>query len=114
MKLKFTMAQLQQHLTGMKEHENTSYYEFIRNNSMSVGLYKLLAGEEDRQQPHTEDEIYVIVEGKASFLNGDTITQVAKGDVLFVEANQVHRFMEITEDLTTLVIFAPAEYANRK
>lgn len=111
--MKFTMPQLQRQLQEMKAKESSSYYEFLRNHTMSAGLYQLLAGEEDRQQPHTEDEIYVIVEGSASFLNGETVTQVAKGDVLFVAAHVVHRFFDITEDLTTLVIFAPAEYANR-
>jgi mannose-6-phosphate isomerase-like protein (cupin superfamily) len=54
----------------------------------------------------------LIIEGKASFLNGDTTVDINKGDILFVEANKEHRFYNVTEDLTTLVIFAPAEYTN--
>jgi quercetin dioxygenase-like cupin family protein len=34
---------------------------------------------------------------------------VRTGSVVFVEANASHRFHSITEDLTTLVFFAPAE-----
>ncbi|MGM0885244.1 MAG: cupin domain-containing protein [Bacillota bacterium] len=68
---------------------------------MSVGLYKLSKGEKDKQKPHTEDEIYLIIEGKASFQNGETIAEISKGDILFVEANKEHRFYDVTEDLTT-------------
>lgn len=53
------------------------------------------------------------VEGGASFQNGDTIAQISKGDVLFVEAHKEHKFFDITEDLSTLVFFSPAEHANK-
>jgi mannose-6-phosphate isomerase-like protein (cupin superfamily) len=62
-------------------------------------------------QPHTEDEIYLIIEGKASFQNGNITININKGDILFVGANKEHRFYDVIEDLTTLVIFAPAEYS---
>jgi mannose-6-phosphate isomerase-like protein (cupin superfamily) len=110
--LNFKLIEIQNHLNQLKDLENTSYYEFLKISSMSVGLYKLNKGEADKQKPHTEDEIYLIIEGKASFQNGDTTVDIHKGDILFVEANKEHRFYDVTEDLTTLVIFAPAEYTN--
>jgi quercetin dioxygenase-like cupin family protein len=36
---------------------------------------------------------------------------VAPGSLVFVAANVEHRFHTITEDLSILVFFAPAEYA---
>jgi hypothetical protein len=36
---------------------SSPYREFIRRESLSVGLYVLAAGAVDRQQPHGEDEI---------------------------------------------------------
>ncbi|NOU98614.1 cupin domain-containing protein [Paenibacillus planticolens] len=111
--MNFNLVELQNHLNELKNLENTSYYEFLKVPSMSVGLYKLSKGEKDNQKPHTEDEIYVIIEGKASFQNRDTFTEISKGDILFVEANKEHRFYDITEDLTTLVFFSPAEYSNK-
>jgi quercetin dioxygenase-like cupin family protein len=34
---------------------------------------------------------------------------VAAGSTLFVAAHEVHRFHDVTADLTVLVVFAPAE-----
>jgi mannose-6-phosphate isomerase-like protein (cupin superfamily) len=74
-----------------------------------MGLYRLKAGEEDRQQPHKEDEVYYIVSGRASFQAGEEQRKVGKGSLLFVEAKVGHRFFDIEEDLKVLVFFAPAE-----
>jgi mannose-6-phosphate isomerase-like protein (cupin superfamily) len=76
---------------------------------MSAGIYRLAAGEPDPQGPHQEDEIYVIVAGRATLRVGDEDRPVEPGSVLFVPAKAEHRFDRITEDLVTLVVFAPAE-----
>ena len=44
----------------------SQYLEFIRKPSLSVGLYMLSAGAIDQQEPHTEDEVYYVVSGRAS------------------------------------------------
>src|SRR5947209_18171846 len=45
----------------------------------------------DPQQPHTRDELYVVVSGVGEFVNGDERHGFAPGDVLFVPAGIVHR-----------------------
>lgn len=40
-----------------------SYLEFLRVPNLSMGLYRLKAGEEDSQQPHKQDEVYYVLEG---------------------------------------------------
>jgi mannose-6-phosphate isomerase-like protein (cupin superfamily) len=73
-------------------------------------MYALAAGSRDGQQPHTEDEIYYVVEGKACLqVNGEDLA-VEVGTVAFVGAGVEHRFHSIEEDLKVLVFFAPAEY----
>jgi mannose-6-phosphate isomerase-like protein (cupin superfamily) len=69
----------------------------------------LPAGGVDTQTPHTEDELYYIVEGKARMTVGAEEITVATGSYVFVEAGVEHRFHNITEDLSILVVFAPAE-----
>lgn len=86
------------------------YLEFLRVPALSAGLYILPAGGADPQLPHTEDEIYYIVSGRASILVGTENQEVAAGSLVFVAANVEHRFHTISEDLTVLVFFAPAEY----
>jgi mannose-6-phosphate isomerase-like protein (cupin superfamily) len=88
------------------------YLEFIREVSLSVGLYVLPAGSPDAQRPHTEDEVYHVVHGRARIRVGEEDRAVATGTVVFVGAGVEHRFHSIEEDLTVLVFFAPAEYAR--
>jgi len=95
------------------EHERAvserGYLEFLRVPSLSAGLYVLPAGTNDLQAPHSEDEIYVIQSGRATFRGGGEEVLVGPGSVLYVSANEEHRFHSITEELSVLVIFAPAE-----
>ena len=90
----------------------SQYLEFIRKPSLSVGLYMLSAGAIDQQEPHTEDEVYYVVSGRASIQVANESRPVEAGSVVFVQANIEHRFHTITEDLTILVFFAPAEYSQ--
>jgi mannose-6-phosphate isomerase-like protein (cupin superfamily) len=86
-----------------------SYLEFLRESSMSAGLYRIPAGEPDRQTPHAEDEVYVVTAGRASIEIGGDTYPVEEGDVVFVERGVEHRFVDIEADLETLVLFAPPE-----
>jgi mannose-6-phosphate isomerase-like protein (cupin superfamily) len=79
---------------------------------MSVGTYCIPVGGDDDQTPHSEDEIYVVTAGHARIVTGDGTAEVGPGDVIFVPAGEVHRFVDITADLALLVVFAPA-YRSR-
>ena len=89
------------------------YLEFLRAPALSLGVYTLPAGSTDPQQPHTEDEVYYVTHGIASIRVGDEDQAVVPGSIVYVAANVVHYFHDITEDLTVLVFFAPAEYTNK-
>ncbi len=85
------------------------YLEFIRVPSLSVGVYVLPAGAVDTQQPHTEDEVYYIAEGRAAVTVGAEDRPVQPGSIVYVGAGVEHRFHTIREALKILVFFAPAE-----
>jgi mannose-6-phosphate isomerase-like protein (cupin superfamily) len=85
------------------------YDEHLRVADLSVGTYCLPVGAVDDQTPHTEDEIYVVVAGRAVFVDLGGPTEVRAGDTIFVAAGDEHRFTDVTEDLTLVVVFAPAE-----
>jgi mannose-6-phosphate isomerase-like protein (cupin superfamily) len=89
------------------------YHEFVRTHDLSVGLYVLPAGGTDPQGPHTEDEIYHVVAGRARITVGDEDRPVSAGSVVFVGADVAHRFHDIEEELVVLVVFGPAEYTHR-
>lgn len=90
------------------------YCEFLRIPSMSAGVYRLPTGAIDPQSPHTEDELYYIVSGRAAITVGGNEHEVQSGSIVLVEANVAHRFHSITEELVVLVLFAPAEYSNSR
>jgi mannose-6-phosphate isomerase-like protein (cupin superfamily) len=85
------------------------WVEFQRSTDLSTGLYMLAAGEVDEQEPHTEDEIYVCVAGRARFVTPSGECEVSPGSVIFVPAHEEHRFVDITEALSLVVVFGPAE-----
>jgi mannose-6-phosphate isomerase-like protein (cupin superfamily) len=86
-----------------------AYLEFQRSEWLSVGLYLLRVGEIDKQQPHKEDEIYVVMSGRSLFTAGDETRDVNPGDTIFVAAGVPHRFHDITADMQLIVVFAPPE-----
>lgn len=79
-----------------------------------MGIYELKAGSLDMQQPHTEDEVYYIINGRAQLEVESENIFVESGSIIYVKANMKHRFHTIEEDLTVLVFFAPAEYSCEK
>jgi len=101
-------------LTNLSEAQASAgraYLEFLRSKSMSVGLYVLPIGGVDNQQPHSEDEIYVVMAGRSRFTAGADDREAAPGDTIFVPAGMAHRFHDITEELRLIVVFAPPEYS---
>ena len=81
--------------------------EHLRTDDLSLGTYSLPAGAVDDQSPHTEAEIYVVTAGRAHFVDADGRVPVGPGDTVFVAAGAEHRFVDITEDLVLVVVFAP-------
>lgn len=94
---------------GTTEGLDTHWVEHLRVPALSLGTYSIKAGGVDDQIPHTEDEIYVVVSGQAAFESGGQRVDVGPGSTLFVPANEEHRFLDVTDDLTLVVVFAPAE-----
>jgi mannose-6-phosphate isomerase-like protein (cupin superfamily) len=101
----FTLSQL----VEKRRQSNRLYLEFLRVPSLSIGLYELPAGGIDPQQPHTEDEVYYVASGQGTIRVDDEDRAVQAGSIVYVAAGVEHRFHSITQDLTILVFFAPAE-----
>ncbi len=89
----------------------THWVEHLRSAHLSVGTYSIPAGGVDDQEPHTEDEIYVVTRGRGRFTGGGATVEVGPGSALFVAAREEHRFHDVSEDLAVLVVFAPPEQA---
>ena len=99
---------------GALEREGHDFAEVYRSpsESLSLTVARWQAGSLDDQAPHTEDEVYHVVAGRARLLIGDRSMDVVPGSVAFVAAGVEHRFVEIAEDLEVLVFWSPARHAN--
>jgi mannose-6-phosphate isomerase-like protein (cupin superfamily) len=80
-------------------------YEIVHDSpGLEIGVYVLVAPEPDRQQPHEDDEVYIVLEGQGVLeVEGESVP-VTEGSAVFVEAGADHRFSAY-EQLAVLVIF---------
>jgi mannose-6-phosphate isomerase-like protein (cupin superfamily) len=94
-------------VSAARRESNESYLQFLNTGSLSVGLYVLPAGGEDTQAPHAEDEVYYVLSGRAIVRVAGEERPVVPGSLVFVAADVDHRFVDIAEELSLLVFFAP-------
>ncbi|HEY7196369.1 MAG TPA: cupin domain-containing protein [Gaiellaceae bacterium] len=84
---------------------DTGGYEIVHSSpGVEVGVYVLVAPEPDRQQPHEDDEIYLVLEGRGTLEVEGEAVRLEEGEAVFVEAHAEHRFTSY-EQLALLVIF---------
>ena len=96
----FAIREVQQRLAA-----GSGGYEIVhRSPGLELGVYVLAAPEPDTQQPHADDEVYVVLEGRGTLEVEGQSFPVADGDALFVEAGAEHHFTAY-ESLSLLVIF---------
>jgi len=83
---------------------NGGYEVVHRSAGLEVGVYVLVAPEPDRQQPHEDDEVYVVLEGSGALEVEGKSVELREGHATFVPAGAEHRFTGY-EHLSVLVIF---------
>lgn len=79
------------------------FKELFSYGSLNVEIYK--PDGIDHQQPHSRDELYVVISGFGIFVNGDSRQNFEPGEVLFVPAGVEHRFEDFSKDFATWVFF---------
>ena len=79
------------------------FVQLFSYGSLQIELYK--PDKIDKQHPHSRDEVYVIVSGKALFYNEGVIVEVKPNDCLHVPAFAEHRFFNFSDDFVTWVFF---------
>jgi mannose-6-phosphate isomerase-like protein (cupin superfamily) len=80
-------------------------YEIVHESpGLELGVYVLIAPEPDRQQPHEDDEVYVVLEGTGMLEVEDERVELSEGQAVFVPSGAEHRFVGY-EQLALLVVF---------
>ncbi len=98
------MANVEQVAARLLE-QGGGYETVQRSPGLELGVYVLVAPEPDRQQPHDDDEVYVVLEGRGVLTVEGEEFPLSEGATLFVPAGAEHRFTGY-EGLSLLVIFA--------
>lgn len=90
-------------LAAVQASDDGLYGVLLEHGTMELGFYRPVGS--DDQEPHDQDELYIVHSGTGIFLLGDEHIDFAPGDALFVPAGEKHRFTEFTEDFAAWVIF---------
>jgi len=81
------------------------YLEFLRVPQLSCGIYSLGVGATDAQSTHDEDEVYLVLKGRAAIVVDGEESQLSEGSIVYVPADMPHEFVKIEETLSLLVFF---------
>ena len=79
------------------------YARVFAHGSMSLEVFAPCG--RDKQRPHEQDEVYVVMRGRGSFVNGTRRHPFGPGDALFVPAGVAHRFEAFSADIALWVVF---------
>ena len=80
-------------------------YEIVHESAgLEIGVYVLVAPEADHQQPHADDEVYIVLDGRGTLDVEGQEVELREGHSVFVPAGAKHQFVGY-EQLSLLVIF---------
>src|SRR6476646_2188225 len=83
-------------IAGTKERlaAGAGGYEVVHHSAgLEIGVYVLVAPEPDKQQPHEDDEVYVVLEGRGTLEVLDERVELTEGHAVFVPAGAEHCFV---------------------
>jgi mannose-6-phosphate isomerase-like protein (cupin superfamily) len=80
-------------------------YEIIHESAgLEICVYVIVSPEPDQQQPHADDEVYVVLEGSGTLdVEGEQV-ELREGQAAFVPAGAKHQFIGY-EQLSVPAIF---------
>ena len=83
--------------------EPEPFITLFQRGDFSVELYAPRGT--DNQEPHDQDEAYIVAAGTGMFRRDEERVPFQPGDFLFAAAGVPHRFEEFTDGFQTWVIF---------
>jgi mannose-6-phosphate isomerase-like protein (cupin superfamily) len=86
--------------------DNSTFLNFFDLQHLQVGILRLKPGELDTQEPHSLDEIYLVLEGDGFIEIGKKAYIVKKDLFIFVPAEVRHRFYGNTKDILVIYFFS--------
>lgn len=91
--------------TAARLTERGGGYDVVHTSpGLEVGVYVLIAPDEDKQVPHVLDEIYVVLDGEGEVEIAGERRPIRRGEGVYVAAGVDHNF-HAYDELTLLVVF---------
>jgi len=86
--------------------ENSGFLNFFHLKHLQAGILRLKPGERDTQEPHSLDEIYLVLEGDGFIEIGKKEYILKKDLFIFVPAEVKHRFYGNTKEILVIYFFS--------
>ena len=86
--------------------DNSEFFDFFSLRHLQAGILRLKPGENDAQQPHSTDEIYLVLEGNGFIEIGKKAYNLRKDLFIYVPAEVKHRFYGNTQEILVVYFFS--------
>jgi mannose-6-phosphate isomerase-like protein (cupin superfamily) len=102
-------------LREQQQNSGAAWLEFLKLPTLSMGVYSVPAGTNDREShgAHDQDEVYVGISGAGRLTADEQEYDIETGTVVYVKAGVQHYFHDVTDDLTLLVHFSPGSRESK-
>lgn len=86
--------------------DGSGFLNFFELEHLQVGMLRLKPGEKDMQDPHSSDEVYLVLEGDGFIEIGKKTYSLKKDLFIFVPAEVKHRFYGNTKEIWVVYFFS--------
>lgn len=93
-------------LISKMDLDNSGFLNFFDLQHLQAGILRLRPGELDTQEPHSLDEIYLVLEGDGFIEIGKQVHTIKKDLFIFVPAEVRHRFYGNTKEILVIYFFS--------
>ncbi len=90
---------------GKVRNSQSYFHTFINKQSLAAGVLVLQPGEKDTQEPHDNDEVYLILSGDGFLKISNKDYKLSKDKLFFVAKDLRHHFHGNTKELKVLYFF---------
>jgi mannose-6-phosphate isomerase-like protein (cupin superfamily) len=92
-------------LISKMDVNGSGFLDFFELEHLQVGILRVRPGEQDTQEPHSSDEVYLVLEGNGFIEIGKKSYTLKKDLFIFVPAEVKHRFYGNTKEISVVYFF---------
>ena len=93
-------------LYSKMDRDNSEFLTFFDLEHLHAGILRLRLGEIDTQEPHSTDEVYMVLEGDGFIEIGNKSYGLNKDLFIYVPAQVKHRFHGNKQEIVVLYFFS--------